>query len=133
MEKTKGVHYFPWVLLIILAIFISTYRGSVFPVLALRMDSYFSITAASLGFLLSASSLGRILVNLTAGPALDIIGPRKMLSIGFAGYIIVFIFAALAKSFIPFLFSVIAIGIFGAVINLSAPLYILTLYPHWQR
>ncbi len=133
MGKTKGVHYFPWVLLIILAIFISTYRGSVFPVLALRMDSYFSITAASLGFLLSASSLGRILVNLTAGPALDIIGPRKMLSIGFAGYIIVFIFAALAKSFIPFLFSVIAIGIFGAVINLSAPLYILTLYPHWQR
>jgi MFS family permease len=133
MKESTNRRYFPWVLLILLAVFMSTYRGSVLPVLALRLDSYFSITAASLGFLLSASSLGRIVINLTAGPALDIMGPRKMLSIGFAGYIIVFLFAALAKTFILFLFSVIAIGIFAAVINLSAPLYILKLYPHWQR
>lgn len=132
-KKVLKKAYYPWVFLIILAIFMSTYRGSVLPVLVLRMDSYFSVTAAALGFLLSAAAFGRIIINLIAGPVLDIIGPRKILIVGFTGYIIVFFFAALAKTYILFLSAVIAIGVCAAVVNLAAPLYILKLFPAWKR
>jgi MFS family permease len=111
----------------------ATYRGSVLPILVLRLDSYFSVTATALGLLLSAGAIGRIFVNIIAGPLLDILGSRKMLVFGYSGYIFVFLFASLADSYSLFLLAIIAIGFCAGIVNLAAPLYILKLFPEWKR
>ena len=122
-----------WIAIVLVLVFVAAYHGTVLPVIVTALGDVFPVSGAAIGFLLASTLAGAVFSGALAGPLIDTVGPRLVLVFSTLIIALSLFSASVSRSLAFFVAAAIGISVAHHALNMSIPLYVISLRPAWRR
>lgn len=119
--------------LAVVALITLTSCGSVFPVFGTQIREQFDLTAEQYGTMMALPSLGHIPATLLVGPAIILLGVRRITESSMVGVGLSFLLIGIGASLLPLKLGMLAGGFCSALTAVACPSFLIALFPTYKR